>query len=89
MTLERKNVRTGDDALSILFESRQAKQRFHDNYDRWKAIYPDQWVAVSKDGLVAHHESLDGVIAGFKKKGYTNTQVIVKLLDTKPRAFLL
>ena len=89
MTLERKNASTEDDALSILFESRQAKQRFHDNYDRWKAIYPDQWVAVSKDGLVAHHESLDGVIEGFKKKGYTNTQVIVKLLDTKPRAFLL
>ena len=89
MTLERKNLRTGDDALSILLESKRAKQRFHDNYDQWKAIYPDQWVAVSKDGLVAHHESLDSVIASFRKKGYTNTQVIVKRLDTKPRAFLL
>ncbi|MXY22476.1 MAG: hypothetical protein F4Y49_14220 [Dehalococcoidia bacterium] len=87
MTLE--NVRTGDDALSILLESKQAKQCFHDNYDQWKAMYPDQWVAVSKDGLVAHHEGLDSVIAGFREKGYTNTQVIVKRLDTKPRAFIL
>ena len=89
MTLERKNARIGDGALNILLDSVQAKQYFYNNYDEWKAAYPDQWVAVCKDGLVAHHESLDGVIAGFKKKGYTNTQVIVKLLDTKPRSFLL
>ena len=89
MTLEQESARTGDHALNILLEARQATRRFHDEYDQWKAIYPDQWVAFSKDGLVAHHESLDGVIAGFKKAGYANTQVIVKFLNTKPRSFLL
>ena len=89
MTLEQGDTRTTDRALTILLESRQATRRFHDNFDQWKAIYPDQWVAVSKDGLVAHNDSLDGVIAGFKKEGYKNTQVIVKFLNTKPRAFLL
>ena len=89
MTLEQEDARTTDRALNLLLESRQAMRLFHDKYDQWKAIYPDQWVAVSKDGLVAHHQSLDGVISGFKKAGYANTQVIVKFLNTKPRSFLL
>ena len=89
MTLERKSARNGDDALNTLIESRKATRCFRNNYNRWKAAYPDQWVAVSKDGLVAHDKNLDGVIAGFKERGYTNTQVIVKLLDTKPRGLLL
>ena len=80
MTLEQGDTRTAESALNILLESRQATRHFHDKFDQWKAIYPDQWVAVSKDGLVAHHRSLDGVIAGFKKAGYVNT---------KPRSFLL
>ena len=89
MTLERKDDKASDRALAMLREARQARQIFHSEYDRWIAAYPDQWVAVSKDGLVAHHESLDGVIAGFEKEGYTNAQVIVKLLDTNPRGLIL
>ena len=91
MTLKRKSAKDPDldRALAILRQSKRAQERFHSEYDRWKAIYPDQWVAVSEDGLVAHHQNLDGVIAGFRKKGYKNTQVIVKRLDTKPRGLIL
>ena len=54
-----------------------------------KASYPDQWVAVSKDGLVAHHEDLNGIIAGLEKAGYESSQVAVEFLDTEPRMMLL
>ena len=38
--------------------------------DDLKQRYPDQWVAVSRDGLVAHNEDLNGLIEAYTKAGY-------------------
>ena len=75
--------------VDILTESDRAAQRLYDEHDQLKASYPDQWVAVSKDGLVAHHEDLNGIIAGLEKVGYESSQVAVEFLDTEPRMMLL
>ena len=89
MPVEQKIVREEQEILDMLFESSLATQRLDDEYEQLKADYPDQWVAVSKDGLVAHHEDLDGIIASFQEAGYENTQVVVEFLNTKPRIMLL
>ena len=75
--------------VHILTESDRAAQRLYDEHDQLKASYPDRWVAVSKDGLVAHHEDLNGIIAGLEEAGYESSQVAVEFLNTEPRMMLL
>ena len=75
--------------MVALRESKQATRQFEEEYDQLLEVHPDHWVAIGKDGLVAHHKELSGVIAGFREKGYRNTQVIVEFLDTDPPALLL
>ena len=89
MTIGQKSLRSEQEVMDILRESKQATRRFEDEYDQLLKVHPDHWVAVSKDGLVAHHKQLSGVIACFREKGYRNTQVIVKFLDTDPPRLLL
>lgn len=89
MATKRKHVATEEEILEILSESGQAAQRLDEEYDHLKASYPDRWVAVSKNGLIAHHEELSGIIAAFKEAGYTSNQVAVEFLDTEPRTFIL
>ena len=89
MTIGRKRLRSEREVLDALRESKQTTRRFEDDYDQLLKAHPDHWVAVSKDDLVAHHKELSGVIAGFREKGYRNTQAVVKFLDTDPPGLLL
>ena len=89
MTIGQKSLRSEQEVMDILRESKEATRRFEDEYDQLLKVHPDHWVAVCKDGLVAHHKQLSGVIARFREKGYRNTQVIVKFLDTDPPRLLL
>ncbi len=74
---------------SILLEFKRASQRLRDEYDELKEQYPEQWVAVSKNGLVSHSMNLDEVISGFQVAGYEKNQVVVKFLALDPRLMIL
>ena len=74
---------------SILLEFKQASQRLRDEYDELKQQYPEQWVAVSKDGLVAHSTHLHEVVSGFQVAGYEKNQVAVKFMALNPRLMIL
>ncbi len=89
MIAEEKTGLGEKEILDILLESSRATRRLNEEYDALKFQYPNQWVAISKDGLVAHHAELAGVIDGFTAAGYKNTQLAVRFLNTKPRVVAL
>lgn len=89
MAIKRKLVGGEEEILAMLAEAGQATQRLYDEYDDLIASFPNQWVAVGKDGLVAHHKNLEGIIAAFKDAGYKNTQVAVEFLNTDPPVMIL
>ena len=78
-----------EELIASLIEGKEAAQLLLEQHDELKARYPDQWVAVSRDGLVAHHESLEGLTVEYTKAGYTRNQVIVRLLETEPSLMIL
>ena len=89
MTAESTLIEDESGIVDILTESDRAAQRLYDEHDRLKASYPDQWVAMSKDGLVAHHEELNGIIARLEEAGFESSQVAVEFLDSEPPMMLL
>ena len=78
-----------EEIIATLIEGKEAAQLLLEQHDELKACYPDQWVAVGRDGLVAHHENLEGLTEEYMKAGYTRNQVIVRLLETEPRLMIL
>ncbi len=89
MTAKSTLIEGESEIVDILIESERAAQRLDDEHDWLKASYPDQWVAVSKDGLVAHHEELNGIIARLDEAGFESNQVAVEFLETEPRMILV
>ena len=51
--------------------------------------YPDNWVAVSKDGVVAVDQSLEGVFANVDASGLHRNAVEVEFMDTDPKTLIL
>ena len=78
-----------EEIIAALVEGREAAQRLLDEHDDLKLRFPDQWVAVSKDGLVAHNEDLNALIEVYTEAGYDRNRVAVKLLETEPRPMIL
>ncbi len=78
-----------EEIIATLIEGREAAQRLLDDHDDLKQRFPDQWVAVSRDGLVAHNEDLNALIETYTEAGYDRNQVAVKLLETEPRLMAL
>lgn len=59
-----------EEIIATLVEGREAAQRLLDDHDDLKLRFPDQWVAVSRDGLVAHDENLNALIEAYTEAGY-------------------
>ena len=51
--------------------------------------YPDQWIAVSRDGVVATADSRDELFELLSEKRIRKEEVYHDLLDTTPRTLLL
>ena len=51
--------------------------------------YPDKWVAMSKDGIVAVGDSLDDVFAKVNAKRVPLGKIDVQFVDTNPSPLLL
>ena len=51
--------------------------------------YPDRWVAMGKDGVVAVGDTLDDVITKIDAQGARRGSVDVKFMDTNPSPMLL
>ena len=59
---------------------------------RWKQLleeYPDKWVAVANDEIVAVGNTLDEVLRATDEQGVPRADVVVEFLDTNPISLIL
>ena len=52
-------------------------------------IYPDQWVAMSEDGIVAAADTMDEMFRLVEEKGIRKDDVCHAYMDTDPRTWIL
>lgn len=51
--------------------------------------YPDQWVAMSKDGVVVAGDSIDCVLKKADARGMKRGELVIEFLDTDPPLLIL
>jgi hypothetical protein len=51
--------------------------------------YPDQWVAVSDNSVIAHGKALETVLHQLDKKGVQRADVIVRFIERTKRTLVL
>ena len=52
-------------------------------------IYPDQWVAMSEDGVVAAADTMDEMFRLVREKGIRTEDVYHDYMNTKPETWIL
>jgi hypothetical protein len=53
------------------------------------AQYPNQWVAVGKDGVLAVRDSMEEVFAAVESADLRGSEFVVEFLDTDPPDLIL
>ncbi len=86
--LAQMNERPEYTARSLQKFQRSA-QALSSNQPRLIDEYPDKWVAVSNRTVVAHDDSLDGVLRQVDKKGLSRSEVIVRFIEQTQRTLIL
>ena len=51
--------------------------------------YPDRWVAMGREGLLAVGDSVDQVLAQVEAKGVRGGDVVIEFMDTDPPVLIL
>lgn len=72
-----------------LAEKHAVWQRMEQGRETLLKIYPDKWVAMSKDGVVAAEDSLEAVFAKVDASGLPRNAVEVDFMDTDPKTLIL
>ena len=75
--------------IDDLAEFRQLRVRMSEEHAALIEQYPDRWVAVGLDGLLAVGESQDEVLQTIDDKGIPRSDVVVEYLDTNPPVLIL
>ena len=78
-----KGVRDG------LAEMHAAWKRMERETETLLKTYPDKWVAMSKDGVVAVEDSLEDVFVKVDASGLRRNAVEVRFMDTDPKMLIL
>ena len=72
-----------------LAETHAVWQRIEQERETLLNTYPSKWVAMSKDGVVAADDSLEGVFARVDAQGMRRSAVKVKFFDAQPKTLIL
>lgn len=51
--------------------------------------YPDRWVAMGKEGVLAVGDSMDSVLEEVESQGYRCSEIAIEFLDTSPHVLIL
>ncbi len=78
-----KSIREG------LAEMDTAWRRMDRESETLLKLYPDKWVAMSKDGVVEVGDSLEGVFSKVDALGLPRNSINVKFIATHPRTLIL
>jgi hypothetical protein len=75
---------------------REGKDEFHQavlhmdkEYTALMEKYPNQWVAVGKDGVLAVRDSMEEVFAAVESADLRGSEFVVEFLDTDPPDLIL
>jgi hypothetical protein len=60
----------------------------HDHYDELQERYPDHWVAVYNEKVVAASSDIDEMFAELKKKNVLATKAYIKYLSTEDEIWI-
>ena len=52
-------------------------------------IYPDQWIAMSEDGIVAAADTMEKMFRLLEDKGIRKEDVVHDYMNTKPQTWIL
>jgi hypothetical protein len=86
--LTQMNERPKSVARSLRKFQRSARM-LSSNQPRLIDEYPDQWVAVSDNAVVAHGEDLKKVLQQVDKKGIPRADVLVRFIERTQRTLIL
>ncbi len=53
------------------------------------ADYPDKWVAMGREGLLAAGDSMDQVLGQLEDQGVDGVDVVIEFMDTDPPLLIL
>ena len=70
-------------------EFREAVLRMNRERGTLMELYPDKWVAVGRNGVIAVADSLEDVLAGVESADLRDSEFEVEFLDTDPADLLL
>ena len=66
-----------------------AFHRMVEDFDALMEKYPDKWVAVGKDGVIAVGDSPDEVAQEVEDQGYRDWEFMVEFLESAPVPLIL
>ena len=72
-----------EEAQKALEEFRKDTQWYRDHYEELREQYPDHWLAVYKEELVAASPDMDEMFDNLKRKGVPATQAYITFLSTE------
>ena len=80
----------GADVLNDQFDRFESVIRnFHKRQAEWTAQYPNRWVIVTAEGVMADADSPEDAVAWAHKEGLDSSDCIVRFLDPAPPMLLL
>lgn len=99
---ERANQKLLDDACAMidemggpgaliddLEEFRKLHARMTREYPRLLQKYPNKWVAMGKDGVVAAGATRTQVLEAVDRRGIARSETVVEFMDTDPPVLIL
>ena len=78
-----------DELVTGLVEFRELAIRMDREHSELLRLYPDRWVAMSKDGVVASAETVVELFRQLDELQIAHSDVVHDYMDTKPRSLIL
>ena len=75
--------------IDDLAEFRKLRARIADEHSRLVDKYPDKWVAMGKDGIVAAGATRGEVLEAVDRTGIARSDTVVEFIDTDPPVLIL
>lgn len=70
-------------------EYQETVLRMRKERPRLAADYPDKWVAMGREGLLAAGDSMDQVLGQLEAQGVDGSDVVIEFMDTDPPPLIL
>ena len=75
--------------IDDLAEFRELRARLTKEYPNLVGKYPDKWIAMGKDGVVAAGDTKGEVLEAVDKNGIARSDTVVEFIDTDPPVLIL